>query len=74
MTLSTGQPSRPSLARRVASALLMGLTGAISKGFIYGFNTVEVHGGDGFARVLKQRTDPHTRKRGLITVSNHICV
>jgi len=42
--------------------------------FMYGTNRPEVHGLDRFRALLDEREDPRSRKRGLITVSNHISV
>ncbi|KAH9898836.1 hypothetical protein F4778DRAFT_741244 [Xylariomycetidae sp. FL2044] len=59
---------------RLASSLVMGLTGAASSAFLYGLNTVQVHGLDRFLHLLDQRKDVEKRQRGLITVSNHISI
>ncbi|KAI0598614.1 hypothetical protein F4775DRAFT_555055 [Biscogniauxia sp. FL1348] len=65
---------QPGLPWRVTSSLIMGLTGSLSRGFLYGLNSVEVIGLQSFLRVLDQREDIEKRQRGLITVSNHISV
>ncbi|KAI1106910.1 hypothetical protein F4804DRAFT_299445 [Jackrogersella minutella] len=65
---------QPSLPWRMTSSLVMGLTAALSRGFLYGLNTVEVFGLDRFLEVLDTRKDVEKRQRGLITVSNHISV
>ncbi|GAB1320259.1 Lyso-phosphatidylcholine acyltransferase [Madurella fahalii] len=67
-------PQRPSLSWRVKSAIIMGMTGVISKCFLYGFNKVEVTGLSRFLELLESRRDPARRQRGLLTVSNHISV
>ncbi|KAL2256699.1 hypothetical protein VTK26DRAFT_1264 [Humicola hyalothermophila] len=68
------RPQRPSLALRLKSAMVMGMTGVISRVFLYGFNTVEVTGLQKFLDLLDSRKDPAKRQRGLLTVSNHISV
>ncbi|KAI1384705.1 acyltransferase [Hypoxylon trugodes] len=65
---------QPSLPWRMTSSLVMGLTSALSRGYLYGFNSVEVVGLDRFLDVLDKRKDVEKRERGLITVSNHISV
>ncbi|KAK7749261.1 Lyso-phosphatidylcholine acyltransferase [Diatrype stigma] len=65
---------QPSLPWRMTSSLVMGLTAALSRGFLYTFNTVEVTGLDQFLDVLDKRKDVEKREKGLITVSNHISV
>ncbi|KAL2016287.1 hypothetical protein VTK56DRAFT_3915 [Thermocarpiscus australiensis] len=67
-------PQRPSLSWRLKSAMIMGMTGVISRCFLYGFNTVEVTGLSRFLDILESRKDPAKRQRGLLTVSNHISV
>ncbi|CAL3968671.1 unnamed protein product [Diplocarpon coronariae] len=67
-------PSNPSLPWRFSSALIMGLTGSISRGFYYGLNYMEVIGLDNFIETLDRRRDVGGRDRGLITVSNHVSV
>ncbi|KAI1504268.1 hypothetical protein F5X99DRAFT_373066 [Biscogniauxia marginata] len=65
---------QPSLPWRMTSSLVMGLTGSLSRGFLYGLNSVEVVGLQRFLDILDQREDIEKRQRGLITVSNHISV
>jgi monolysocardiolipin acyltransferase len=69
--MSTPQPppSSPSLSLpwRFSSSLIMGLTGSISRGFLYGLNRMEVIGLDRFLETLDQRKDVEGRERGLIT-------
>ncbi|XMA20231.1 hypothetical protein WAI453_013022 [Rhynchosporium graminicola] len=67
-------PSSPSLPWRLSSSVIMGLTGSISRGFLYGLNHMDVTGLDRFLETLDRRRDPETRDRGLITVSNHVSV
>ncbi|KAK0646252.1 hypothetical protein B0T16DRAFT_413013 [Cercophora newfieldiana] len=67
-------PSNPSLPWRMASSTIMGLTGVLSRGFLRGLNTVEVTGLSRFVELLECRQDPERRKRGLLTVSNHVSV
>ncbi|KAI1144605.1 acyltransferase [Hypoxylon sp. FL0543] len=79
MSTSKSNPSKlplkqPSLPWRLASTIVMGLTSALSRGFLYGLNSVEVVGLERFLDVLDERKDIEKRQRGLITVSNHISV
>lgn len=52
----------------------MGWVGATCRTFLIGFNRLEVHGWDGFKKLLDEREDIGARERGLITVSNHTSV
>lgn len=45
----------------------MGLTGSLSRSFLYGLNRMEVIGLDRFIETLDKRRDVEGRKRGLIT-------
>ena len=45
----------------------MGLTGSITRLFMFGANTTEVHGLDAFLELLDKRSDIRHRQRGLIT-------
>ncbi|KAI1648556.1 uncharacterized protein F4817DRAFT_334321 [Daldinia loculata] len=65
---------QPSLPWRMTSSVIMGLTAALSRGFLYGLNSVEVTGLERFLEVLDKRKDVEKRQRGLITVSNHVSV
>jgi hypothetical protein len=47
--------------------MIMGLTGALSRGFLYGLNKMEVVGLDKFMQKLDNRKDIEGRERGLIT-------
>lgn len=68
-TIAHGQypQRRPNGLWRGASAMVMGLTCSISKGFLNGFNSLEVVGLDNFVKLLEERADPYERQRGLIT-------
>ncbi|KAI7787984.1 hypothetical protein LA080_013289 [Diaporthe eres] len=75
-TIAHGQypQRRPNGLWRGSSAMVMGLTGTLSKGFLNGLNEVQTTGLDNFVKLLDSREDPFQRQRGLITVSNHISV
>lgn len=60
-------PHSPNLPSRIASVMIMGLTGIISRTFLYGLNDVEVKGLDRFKQLLDSREDPERRERGLLT-------
>ena len=64
---SRNPPASPSLPWRFSSSLIMGLTGSISRGFLYGLNYMEVTGLDRFLETLDKRKDVESRERGLIT-------
>ncbi|KAI0019023.1 hypothetical protein F4780DRAFT_780896 [Xylariomycetidae sp. FL0641] len=68
------QQHQPSLPWRITSSLVMGITGSLSRGFLYGLNSVEVVGLERFLAMLDGREDADKRQRGLITVSNHVSV
>ncbi|KAK1756051.1 hypothetical protein QBC47DRAFT_378951 [Echria macrotheca] len=72
--MSQSPPPTLSLSWRMASATIMGVTGIISRSFLYGLNSVEVTGLSRFLEILETRKDPEKRKRGLLTVSNHVSV
>jgi monolysocardiolipin acyltransferase len=57
----------PSLQWRAVSALTIALTGMASKAFLGLACTKEVHGLDGFAKLLDERKDVDGRERGLLT-------
>lgn len=63
---------RPNGIVRGCSAMTLGLTTSISKGFLNGFNTLETVGLDNFVKLLEERHDPFERQRGLITGSNSL--
>lgn len=52
---------------------VMGLTAILAKGFMYCLNDTRVSGLDGFLGYLDKRRGPD-RRRGLLTVSNHVSV
>ncbi|CAK7213970.1 Lyso-phosphatidylcholine acyltransferase [Sporothrix bragantina] len=74
MSVAKAQPQKPGALWRAASTFFMASTGMICRSFLYGFNNVEVVGLDSFLKLLDERKDVAARKRGLITVSNHISV
>ncbi|KAK3295676.1 uncharacterized protein B0H64DRAFT_395950 [Chaetomium fimeti] len=74
MATPAPNPQGPSLSMRLKSAMIMGMTGLVSKCFLYGFNRVEVTGLSRFLDILDSRRDPANRQRGLLTVSNHVSV
>ncbi|RMZ86536.1 hypothetical protein DV736_g6233, partial [Chaetothyriales sp. CBS 134916] len=65
---------QPSRFWRVASHLSIVAVAALCKAFLYGLNTTEVYGRDGFLKLLKSRAKYQDRQRGLLTVSNHVSV
>ncbi|KAK3997351.1 hypothetical protein QBC44DRAFT_280254 [Cladorrhinum sp. PSN332] len=78
---------RPSLSMRMKSSMIMGVTGLISRTFLYGFNRVEVSGLQRFIELVDSRESPEKRQRGLLTgiqpitmfhifsfLSNHVSV
>jgi len=67
MSDSPFPPPGPSLPWRFGSSLIMGLTGSISRGFLYGLNYMEVIGLESFLETLDKRKDVDGRRRGLIT-------
>ena len=70
-----GDPlSQPSLPWRVGSTVIMGITGSLSRLFLFGANTTEVHGLEGFLELLDKRSDVRNRQRGLITGVSHTSV
>ncbi|PKS12914.1 hypothetical protein jhhlp_000255 [Lomentospora prolificans] len=58
---------------RAGSSVVMGLTGLLGKGFLYGLNRVHLEGYGDFLEVLEKRKH-EGRKRGLLTASNHTSV
>lgn len=64
----------PSLFWRSLSYQTLLLVGSISRAFLFGLNKTEVHGLPRFLDLLKSRSDHKTRRKGLVTVSNHISV
>ncbi|KAK3313532.1 hypothetical protein B0H66DRAFT_355230 [Apodospora peruviana] len=67
-------PQSPGLPWRMASTMVMGITGIISRSILYGLNSVEVTGLQRLLDVLDSRKDIEKRQRGLLTVSNHVSV
>ncbi len=65
--MSSTRPSSPSLPWRLSSSMIMGLTGGLSRGFLYGLNYMEVIGLDKFIGTLERRRDVQARERGLLT-------
>jgi monolysocardiolipin acyltransferase len=65
--MSTDPRSTPSLPWRTTSSVVMGITGAISRTFLYGLNKTEAIGLDRFLEILDARKDVEKRDRGLIT-------
>ena len=65
-------PTGPSLPWRFGSSLLMGLTGSIFRGFLYGLNYMEVTGLEKFMETLDKRKNVEGRARGLITGTIHL--
>lgn len=65
-------PAAPSLPWRIASSTVMGLIGASVRSFMYGLNSAEAHGLDGFLELLEKRKNIDERERGLITGKNPI--
>jgi len=45
----------------------MGVAGALSRIFVHGASSTEVHGLDGFLELLDKRRDIDRRERGLLT-------
>jgi hypothetical protein len=72
-TPSAPPPESPSLPWRFTSSLIMGLMGSISRGFLYGLNSLEVIGLDRFLETLDKRSDIESRSRGLITGTRPNC-
>jgi len=65
--------SRPNARWRLTSSLVMGLTGALCKGFLFGLSHTQTTGLEQFTELLRSR-EANGRQRGLLTVSNHISV
>jgi hypothetical protein len=66
-TMSPSPPNQPSLPWRATSSLVMGVTGFLSRSFLFGFSNTEVIGLDRFLEVLDGRKDVGNRDRGLLT-------
>ncbi|MCJ1452854.1 hypothetical protein MMC28_003199 [Mycoblastus sanguinarius] len=67
-------PPPPSLPWRIGSTAVMAFTGTVTRAFMHSANGQEANGLDKFLELLDERKDIDNRQRGLITVSNHICV
>ncbi|PSR90402.1 hypothetical protein BD289DRAFT_217130 [Coniella lustricola] len=72
-TIAHGQypQRRPNGLWRGSSAMVMGITGMLSKSFLNGCSNLEVIGLDKFVELLESRQDPYERQRGLITGMAH---
>lgn len=68
----TAPPSRPSLSWRLSSVAVMTSVASVCRGFLYGFNNVEITGLSNLTDELDQRKEPGGRERGLLTVCNHV--
>lgn len=64
----------PSFFWRSTSHQTLFSAAAISRLFLFAFNKTEVIGLPRFLDLLKTRSDYRTRRRGLVTVSNHVSV
>jgi monolysocardiolipin acyltransferase len=64
----------PSLFWRSASHQTILAVSFLCRSFLYGLSKTEVNGLPRFLDLLKSRADYKTRRRGLLTVSNHISV
>ena len=62
-----GDSPPPSLPWRFGSATVMGVSGFLTRVFMYGANSMETHGLDGFLNLVDERRDIDKRQRGLIT-------
>lgn len=69
--MSPPSPSQPSLPWRATSSFVMGVTGFLSRSFLFGFSHTEIIGLDRFLEVVDERKDVGSRNRGLLTgISN----
>jgi monolysocardiolipin acyltransferase len=64
----------PSFFWRSSSYQTIFSVAAVSRFFLFAFNKTEVHGLPRFLNLLQSRSDYHNRRRGLVTVSNHVSV
>jgi len=60
-------PYAPNLSWRIASTATITLTGLLARTFGRVACTTEVHGLEGFLKLLDERNDVDGRQRGLIT-------
>lgn len=65
---------QPSFVWRGASYQTMLAVSTLCRIFLFGLNKTQVNGLPRFLDLLKSRSDHKTRRRGLLTVSNHISV
>ncbi|KAI5293170.1 hypothetical protein KEM52_005777, partial [Ascosphaera acerosa] len=65
---------RPSGLWTAASSFTMYAVARLCRAFLYGASRVELSGQEEFFQLLESRAERDKRKRGLITVSNHISV
>ncbi|OAR00348.1 hypothetical protein LLEC1_00314 [Akanthomyces lecanii] len=70
---SSPPPLRRGLGWRLGSTAVMASVGAVCRGFLYAFNTVEVTGLQNLLGALDRRKT-QGKDRGLITVCNHLAV
>ena len=68
------RPYEPPWTFRTSSAATVGIVGALSRIFLYGLSKTETQGLDIFLELVDNRRDGTKRERGLITISNHLCV
>ncbi|KAL4906707.1 hypothetical protein BDW74DRAFT_167259 [Aspergillus multicolor] len=59
--------------RSLSSTTILGVA-ALCRGFLYACSRPQTHGMEEFLELLDSRKDPSQRKKGLLTVSNHISV
>ena len=71
--MSPTTPTQPGLPWRMASIAVVGAVSTAVRGFLYGFNTVEVIGMNNLLGVLDRRK-AQGRERGLLTACNHVGV
>lgn len=64
----------PSLLYRATSFQVLLTAHALCRGFLTVFQTTTVNGGERFHQLLLSRSEWQGRKKGLLTVSNHISV
>lgn len=60
------RPARQGFALRVGSTVVMGMTGAISKAFLYGLNSVKTENLSSFLNLLDHRRSSQAQQ-GLLT-------
>ncbi|KAF2857292.1 hypothetical protein K470DRAFT_253562 [Piedraia hortae CBS 480.64] len=63
-----------STLNHIASTLVFATVGSLSRSFLYAFNHTQVYGLDPFLDLLDARACSADRRRGLLTVSNHVSV